>query len=121
VGGWRLGHGWVGARGGLTVLRAPVAGHGSLRAPAAGGVATDGWRLAAQPRRREELGPERTGGERGPGDLRRAPAGGALAAGGRTAVGVGEDRQAATTAVGVGAQPRRGRCKQATIWTRGRI
>jgi hypothetical protein len=34
-----------------------------------------------------------------------------LAAGGRAAVGVGEDRQAAITAIGVGAQPRWGRCR----------
>jgi len=60
VGGWRLGHGWAGARGGLTVLRAPAAGHGGLRAPAAGGAATERWRPAAQPRRREELGPIKT-------------------------------------------------------------
>jgi len=42
------------------VLRAPAVGHGGLRAPAAGGAATERWRPAAQPWRREELGPIKT-------------------------------------------------------------
>jgi len=62
-GGWLKARPWLGraSHGPATeVLRAPAAGHGGLRAPAAGGAATERWRPAAQPRRREELGPIKT-------------------------------------------------------------
>ena len=59
--------------------RAPGQHPAATAGPQGRGTGVTRW--AAQPRRREELGPERTGGERGPGDLRRAPAGGAPVAG----------------------------------------